>query len=138
MQRTLRLGMIGTGVAARELYLPAFKELAGKVSLVACANRRRSKAESFARLAKVERVVDSAEELIASPDLDAVLISLPIHLQPQYVLQALRANKAVLSEKPVAPSVAEGKKLLRAAARYRAPWLVGENFAFMSHAQQLA
>ncbi|HEY5955374.1 MAG TPA: Gfo/Idh/MocA family oxidoreductase, partial [Polyangiaceae bacterium] len=39
--------------------------------------------------------------------------------------------------KPLAPSVAEGKKLLRAAAKFDAPWLVGENFAFMDHVRQL-
>jgi predicted dehydrogenase len=137
MRRPLRLGIIGTGVAARQLYLPAFKELSGKVELVACANRRRPKAESFARLAKISTVVDTAEELLALPEVDAVLISLPIHLQPKYVITALRANKPVLSEKPVAPSVAVGKKLLRAAARFQVPWMVGENFAFMENAQWL-
>ncbi len=137
MRRALNLGIIGTGLAATNLYLPAFKELKGKVRLVACANRTRSKAEAFARVAKIPRVVDTAEELIALPEVEAVLISLPIDQQPKYVLQALQANKAVLSEKPVAPSVAEGKKLLRAAGRFEAPWLVGENFAFLSHAQQL-
>jgi predicted dehydrogenase len=82
--------------------------------------------------------VESAEELFALPELDAVLISLPIDAQPAYVLAALRAGKAVLSEKPVGPSVAAARRLVRAAARYESPWLVGENFAFMSHAQKLA
>lgn len=138
MRRPLRLGIIGTGVAARELYLPALKESRGRVRVVACANRRRAKAEAFAKLAQVSTVVDTAEELIALPEVDAVLISLPIVLQPKYVLMALRANKATLSEKPVAGSVAEAKKLLRAAKRFDAPWIVGENFAFMEHARQLS
>jgi predicted dehydrogenase len=138
MRRALQLGIIGTGLAARQLYLPAFKELAGKVKLVACANRTRAKAEAYAKAAKIPTVVDSAEELIALPEVEAVLISLPIDLQPKYVLQALAANKAVLSEKPVGPSVAEGKKLLRAARKFEAPWLVGENFAFLAHAQQVS
>jgi predicted dehydrogenase len=137
MRRPLQLGIIGTGLAANNLYLPALKELKGKVTLVACANRRRSKAEAFARLAKVPTVVDTAEQLIALPEVEAVLISLPIELQPKYVLLALGSNKPVLSEKPVAPSVAEGKRLLRAAAKFAAPWQVGENFAFMTHGQQL-
>lgn len=137
MRRALNLGIIGTGLAATNLYLPAFKGLKGKVRLVACANRTRSKAEAYAKIAKIPRVVDTAEELIALPEVEAVLISLPIDQQPKFVLKALQANKAVLSEKPVAPSVAEGKKLVRAAGRFDAPWLVGENFAFLAHAQQL-
>jgi predicted dehydrogenase len=123
--------MIGTGVAAHKLYLPAFNRLGHKLEVVACTNRTRKKAEQYARLANIPRVLDSAEELILSPDVEAVLISLPIEAQPDVVKRALAAGKAVLSEKPMAPSVAEGKKLVKAAARYEAPWLVGENFAFM-------
>ena len=119
--KRLRLGLLGTGVAAEKLYLPAFEVLRHRLDLVACANRTRKKAERYARIARVERVVDSAEELFALPDLDAVLISLPIDAQPAYVLAALRAGKAVLSEKPVGPSVAAASRLVRAVARYAPP-----------------
>jgi predicted dehydrogenase len=131
MAKKLRLGIIGTGVAARQLYLPAFQRLSKKIELVACANRRRARAEDYAKLAGIPKVVDTAEELLALPEVEAVLISLPIELQPEYVLKALAAAKPVVSEKPVAGSVKQGKQLLKAAARYRTPWLVGENYAFM-------
>jgi predicted dehydrogenase len=131
MADRLRLGLIGTGVAARELYLPAFRALSKKLEVVACTNRTRKKAEAYAHLAGISQVFDTPGELIASPDVEAVLISLPIDAQPELVKQTLAAGKPVISEKPMAPSVAEGKKLLRAVARYDAPWLVAENFAFM-------
>ena len=134
----LRIGLLGTGVAAHDLYLPAFKKLEadGTFEIVACANRRRAKAEKYAKLAGIPLVVDGAEELFALPEVEAVVISLPIELQPEYVLAALKAGKAVLSEKPIAPTVAAGKKLLSASKRFDAPWLVGENFAFMAHVQK--
>ena len=116
--------MIGTGVAARRLYLPALQRLEKKLELVACTNRTRKKAEHYAKLAGIPKVVGSAAELLALPEVDAVLISLPIDAQPALVLQALAAGKPVLSEKPVAPSLAAGRKLLEAAARHRTPWLV--------------
>lgn len=131
MATKLRLGLIGTGVAARELYLPAFQSLSKKLELVACTNRTRAKAEAYARLAGIPQVLDTPEQLIASPDVEAVLISLPIDAQPELVKKALAAGKPVLSEKPMAPTVKDGKKLLAAVARHTAPWLVGENFAFM-------
>jgi predicted dehydrogenase len=127
----LRLGLIGTGVAARRLYLPAFQALSKKLEIVACTNRTRKKAEAYARLAGIAQVFDTSEELLAAPDVEAVLISLPIDAQPELVVQALAAGKPVISEKPMAPTVAEGKKLVKAAARYDVPWLVAENFAFM-------
>jgi predicted dehydrogenase len=131
MAAKLRLGLIGTGVAAEKLYLPAFRALDKKIELFACTNRTRKKAEAYARTAGIPRVFDTADELIASPDVEAVLISLPIDAQPALVKQALAAGKPVLSEKPMAPSVKEGKKLVAATARAGVPWLVGENFAFM-------
>lgn len=134
----LRLGMIGTGVAARRLYLPAFQRLQRKLQLVACTNRTRRKAEDYAKLAGIPKVVDTADELLALPEVDAVLISLPIDAQPELVLRALAAGKPVLSEKPVAPSLAAGRKLLKAAARHSTPWLVGENHAFMPAIARLA
>jgi predicted dehydrogenase len=136
--KKLRLGLLGTGIAAKELYLPAWKQLEHRIELVACANRTREKAERFARLAGFARVVGSAEELFALPELDAVVVSLPIESQPKFVLAALRAGKAVLSEKPVGPSVAAARSLIKAAKRFERPWLVGENFAFMGHAARLA
>jgi predicted dehydrogenase len=136
--KKLRLGLLGTGIAAEKLYLPAFRALEQRIELVACANRTRKKAERYARIAGVRAVVGSAEELFALPEVDAVLVSLPIAVQPEFVLAALRAGKPVLSEKPVGPSVPAARRLIRAAKRYRTPWLVGENFAFMSHAQKLA
>jgi predicted dehydrogenase len=137
MRPKLRLGILGTGIAARKLYLPAFERLKHRVELVACANRTREKAEEYARLASIPLVVDSAEELFALPGVDGVLISLPIDAQPEYVLRALAAKKPVLSEKPVAATTAQGRKLIAKAARYRTPWLVGENFAFMQQAERL-
>ncbi len=53
------------------------------------------------------------------------------------MLAALRAGKAVLSEKPVGPTVAAARRLIAQAKRFSPPWLVGENFAFMSHVQKL-
>jgi len=137
MRRTLRLGLLGTGVAARELYLPAFARLRERIEVVACAARHRANAEAYARLAGIPKVVESARELFAVPGLDAVFISLPIAAQPRYVLQALAAGKAVLSEKPVAPSVAAGRRLLAAAAPFSPPWLVAENYAFLPELARL-
>jgi predicted dehydrogenase len=135
--KKLRLGLLGTGLAAERLYLPAFEALRGRIEVVACANRTRKKAERYARLARIPKVVDDAEALFALPEVEAVLVSLPIERQPEYVLAALAAGKAVLSEKPVGPSVADARRLIAKAKRFDVPWLVGENFAFMEHAERL-
>jgi predicted dehydrogenase len=137
MKRPIRLGIIGTGVAARQLYLPVWPRLGAKIELVACTNRTRKKAVAYAKLAGIPKVVKDAETLIALPEVDAVLVSLPIEAQPDVVLEALARGKPVLSEKPVAPSLAVGKRLVARARRFGVPWLVGENFAFLDTLNQL-
>jgi predicted dehydrogenase len=54
--RKLRLGIIGTGIAANDLYFPHFAKLRSRIDFVACANRRRSKAAAFAKRAGIPRV----------------------------------------------------------------------------------
>jgi predicted dehydrogenase len=130
--RPLRLGLLGTGIAASKLYWPALKNMRDEVRLLACANRTRSKAEAFGSLSGAKVVAD-AKALFALPELDAVLLSLPIDSQPAYIIQALKAGKAVLSEKPMAPSLAAGRRLLKTAlplTRGGPLWMVGENLCF--------
>jgi predicted dehydrogenase len=129
--RKLRLGLLGTGIAAHKLYLPAFKALSHRIDVVACCNRTRTKAVSYAKKAGIPTVVESAKALFDLPQVDAVVISLPIEMQPRYVLQALAKGKAVLSEKPIGPSYRAALNLVKSAKRYRPAWMVAENYAFM-------
>ncbi len=136
-RRPLRLGLLGTGVAARELYLPAFRAIAGQVDVVACSNRRVAKARAYAKLAGIVDVEPDAHALFARDDLDAVFISLPIDVQPDFVLEALRCGKPVVSEKPIAADLARARRVIQRARRFSVPWLVGENFEFMPHVKRL-
>lgn len=132
--RTLKLALLGTGIAARQLYWPELLRLKKRIEVVACCNRTKAKAQAFAADCNIGLVTDTAEELFALPHVDAVLISLPIAAQPKYVLKALKAGKHVLSEKPMAPSLAAGRALIKAAKPYRKrglKWLVGENYAYL-------
>jgi predicted dehydrogenase len=54
------------------------------------------------------------EELLARPDVDAVVVALPHWLHKQITIDALQAGKHVLLEKPMAMSVAECDAILAA------------------------
>ena len=54
-------------------------------------------------------------KLLEDPKIDAVDVVLPIAAQPAVVVQALKAGKYVLSEKPLSPSVAVATKTIDAA-----------------------
>lgn len=138
MVRKLKLGIVGTGLAANHLYLPAFEQLRHRIDLVACTNRTKSKAESYAQLAGVRRVHENARHLINDDDVEAVMVSLPVVAQPAIVLEALKAGKAVMCEKPIAANVAAGRRLLKKTETFDTPFMVGENWAYLTHGQQLA
>ncbi|KAF9258335.1 NAD(P)-binding protein [Marasmius fiardii PR-910] len=71
------------------------------------------------------------DALLSRSDISAVIIALPITVQPSIILKALKAGKHVLSEKPVAASVKIGLELIRDAKHYTDQglvWRVAENF----------
>ena len=74
----------------------------------------------------------SLDVLLARNDIQAVVVALPITLQPSIVLKALAAGKHVLSEKPVAPDVTGGLALIKEYNEVYKPkgliWRVAENW----------
>jgi len=57
-------------------------------------------------------------EVLARPDIDAVLLALPYHWAPMMAAMAMRAGKDVYCEKPIAITVREGLNLVSTAKRY--------------------
>jgi len=56
-------------------------------------------------------------ELLARPDIDAVLIATPVYLHPAHFEAAVKAGKHIYCEKPAGADVAGVKRLLAAAAK---------------------
>ena len=61
-------------------------------------------------------------ELLAAEDVEAVLISLPIHLTAQVLIESVRAGKHVLCEKPLAANLAQGQEVVAAGGTRRWWW----------------
>ena len=91
-----RIGLLSTADIHRA-HLAAVAETS---PIVAVASRTAARGEAFAREHGIERVHGSYEELLADPELDAVLIALPNALHHEWTMRALAAGKHVLCEKP--------------------------------------
>ncbi len=74
----------------------------------------------------------SLDHLLAREDIDAVIIALPICVQPIVIKQAIEAGKHVLSEKPIAKDVETAARLITwyKHQKHGEIWSVGENFRF--------
>ncbi len=65
------------------------------------------------------------EDLIARPDVDALCIAIPDHWHAIPVLLAARAGKDIYGEKPLALTIADGQRMVRAVNRYGIVWQTG-------------
>jgi predicted dehydrogenase len=70
-------------------------------------------------------------------DADVVVLAVPTPLHEEMSLAALRAGHHVICEKPLAPSLAEGRALRDAVAREGPRFMVGEQYRFADGVQNL-
>lgn len=136
--RKLRLGIIGTGVAARLLHWPALKELSACYQVVGLANRTRAKALELARLAGVpeEAVYEDYCELLKRGDLDVVDILLPPQMNRVVAEAAAQRGLHVICEKPIAVTLEDAQAIAGLPDRYGVQVLIAENFRYEELVQE--
>ena len=128
---TLRWGIIGPGRIAPRLVRAVAAESRGELTAVASRDGDRSAA--FAAEHGIPLTFASYDELLASPDVDVVYVSLPNHLHATWAIRALEAGKHVLCEKPLALAPEDVDAI--AAAAGRAGRIAAEAFMFLHHPQ---
>lgn len=126
----IKLGIIGCGIAAHELHLPALERLKDKFEIIAVCNHTEPKAKEFSKIAGGVPYFLDYHELLKLKEIDAVDITLPIHLNYRVTKDALEAGKHVIVEKPVASNMAEAKKILQFSSKYKSVMMVAENFRY--------
>lgn len=107
MSEPLRIGVLGAARIA-ELAIVEPARLTG-TRLVAVAARDRSRAETFAQKHGVERVLDSYQDVIDDPEVEAIYNPLANSLHPVWNVAALWAGKHVLTEKPSASTALQAQ-----------------------------
>ncbi len=115
--RPLRFGILGTGRIAGKLTAAMARTPA--VRAVCVGSRDATRAASFAALYDVPAAVGRYEEVLANPHVDAVYLALPPHRHLEWGRAAAAAGKAVLCEKPLAPTFADAAALADACASAR-------------------
>jgi len=110
----LRIGILGAArITENALVIPA--QLTGQ-HLVAIAARSRDRAAEQASQYGIERVLDSYRDVVEDPDIDVIYNPLPNGLHGPWNVEALRAGKHVLSEKPSASNSEEARRVRDVAA----------------------
>lgn len=137
---SIGIAIIGAGIFARQEHLPAV-QATPLLSLKAIYSRSKASADQLAKSAAqpLRTYYDSPttsnhslDHLLARQDIHAVIIALPICVQPTVIIKAIEAGKHVLSEKPIAKDIATAARLINwyKIQRREELWSVGENFRF--------
>lgn len=129
----VRWGIVSTARIAQKAVIPAMQ--AGDYSTVAAiASRSEAQANKVAAQFDIPNVYGSYEALLSADTVDAVYIPLPNHLHVPVALEAIKAGKHVLVEKPLALTAEEGQNLADTAEKY--PHIkVMEAFMYRYHSQ---
>ena len=138
--KKIRFGILGTAVIARKNWKAIHNS--GNAIITAVASRDIARSRKFitefqreARFPVTPTAFGSYEELIASPDVDAVYIPLPTGLRKKWVLRAAKAGKHVICEKPCAADLPELQEMISACQRNRVQFMDGVMFM---HSKRLA
>jgi len=129
----IRLGFIGVGQQAMGI-LNGMMRIPG-VETLACADVYEVKRERFKRRvdqynqetgksANVETYADY-KEMLARPDIDAVVIASPDHWHALMAIDACKAGKDIYLEKPLTLTIKEGQELVKAVRQNNVVLAVG-------------
>lgn len=114
--KPLRFGVIGAGhVFDRWMHDIRMLPPDAEIDVRAVCSRDPDRIRDRAAALGIYTVYGSYEALLADPEIDAVYVATPNHLHAAHAVQALRAGKHVLCEKPVCVTSGELEDILSAA-----------------------
>jgi myo-inositol 2-dehydrogenase/D-chiro-inositol 1-dehydrogenase len=113
----VRIGVIGVGRMG-EQHIRNVVRLAGRGELAALHDVDNSRALSLAASCGGPAIFEDPRELIASEDVDAILVASPDATHATLVLACIDAGKPVLCEKPMASNLSDAELILEAESRF--------------------
>src|SRR6476661_1654065 len=124
----IRVGVIGYGYWGPNL-VRNFMAAPGSAVTSVC-DQRQERLSSLGKLYPAVKTCSDASELIDDPQIDAVIIATPISSHFELAMQALRAGKHVLVEKPLAARSDHARQLVEEAAARKLVLLVDHTFVY--------
>jgi predicted dehydrogenase len=120
-----RIGIVGCGGIVQASHLPAYRMAGFRVA--GLWNRTAETARAVAGRFDIPKVFPSWQDLVQSPEIEVVDISLPPHLQPEVAIAAAKAGKHILIQKPMAISYPAAVSIVEAARRHGVKLAVNQN-----------
>ncbi len=132
----IRIAVIGAGSFAKAVHLPNLRKLSDLYHVRAIVSGTGANALATAQQYGADYASTNYEDVLKDPDVDAVLICTRHHLHAPQAIQAAKAGKAILLEKPLALNQAELDELVDVLQQTGVPFMVGFNRRFSPAAQR--
>jgi predicted dehydrogenase len=124
----IRAAILGLGRWGRSL-VNSVQGKSADIQFVAAHTRTRASAEEFCR-EKGLRFVDTYDQILADPEIDAVVLATPHSRHAEQIAQAAAAGKHVFVEKPMTLDLASAQSSVEAARKAGIMLAVGFNRRF--------
>ncbi len=137
---TVRVGLIGSGFVA-DIHAHAFQKFVPEAEVVAVASPTPGKASRFARERSIPHAFEDYRDLLALKEIDLVTLALPNDLHCQVTLDAARAGKHIVCEKPLCRTLEEADRMIAACREQGVLLMYAEELLFAPkyvRAKQLA
>lgn len=122
--KPIGIGFVGAGMVGQVAHLANFVDLAD-CRVIALAELRPELGRLAAIKFGLKKLYRSHNELLADPEVNAVVVVTRPHAHGPIVLDALESGRHVLSEKPMAHTVEQAMRLVDAAERRSLCYAVG-------------
>jgi predicted dehydrogenase len=132
----VRVGILGQGRSGRDIHAEWLSRSAGKYRIVAVSDLLRDRRDRAVREFECDAYADY-KELLARQDLDLIVNALPSHLHTQGTVEAFGAGHHVVSEKPVAASTREFRRMVAASGRAGRVFAPFQQSRYAPHFQQI-
>lgn len=126
--KQLRAGLVGCGYQGQWLARAALA--LDDFQLVAGTDPDKEAIKELLEITAQAQIEPSAESLISRSDLDVVFVATPHHLLQPFAMQAVRAGKHVLAEKPIGLNAQEALELESAVAQNGVTYMSGYSFRY--------
>ena len=132
------VGIVGTGGIAQGAHLQGWQKLQGdRVELLAAYDVKPEVAKAAAERFGIPRVCKSLNEMLRMDDVHIVDVCTPNKFHAPQTVPALKAGKHVIVEKPMAMTVAEARRMCKAAKDARRKLMVAQSMRFTSESMAL-
>jgi len=128
MREKLNIGVIGCGWAG-EQHARAYSYLT-EAKILAVADLEEARSKDLAKRCGADTWDTDYSKILEDPRIDAISICLPHHLHSRVVVEAAKAGKHILCEKPMASNVDQADEMIRATKKAGVTFMIAENVRF--------